>query len=242
MQLGTLHATESRYCGRTVEIKICSRNYVTPHFVWLTGCEWLWCQCTLCQSIVCCCYHETDNSHKTANDHAIIMTHIPVCCWNSPRIFQPHGSRDLRFLIIIVWSFTMSRQIRHSDFVPSIPRFFREHVRVSCTGVRMRTSRSRAWVSCIHASILCCILASTYVVLYTRRSMLYKRSGTFPLVHTSQDILIKFCALLPGINIMSKTVVVFGASGTIGQGFIKVTLEKGNHSSTISFNILHTKH
>ncbi len=27
---------------------------------------------------------------------------------------------------------------------------------------------------------------------------------------------------------MSKTIVVFGASGTIGQGFIKATLEKGN--------------
>lgn len=26
---------------------------------------------------------------------------------------------------------------------------------------------------------------------------------------------------------MSKTVIVFGASGTIGQGFIKATLEKG---------------
>ena len=26
---------------------------------------------------------------------------------------------------------------------------------------------------------------------------------------------------------MSKTIVVFGASGTIGQGFMKTTLEKG---------------
>ena len=51
-------------------------------------------------------------------------------------------------------------------------------------GMRMRTSRSSAWVSCIHVSIVCCILTSTYVVLYTRQSVLYKRLGTFPLVHT----------------------------------------------------------
>ena len=35
---------------------------------------------------------------------------------------------------------------------------------------------------------------------------------------------------------MSKTVVVFGASGTIGQGFIKATLEKGN--VTHNFNLI----